>query len=85
MFTSSATKTIGSKAVSANTNAALRGVEKGAPKPSTMWLIKWPAPENAECPLNSPMVNQQTAENPAEQPDLRGGIATNHDFVQRYK
>ena len=40
IFTSSAAKSLGNKAMSAATKAALKGVKKELPKLSTMWLIK---------------------------------------------
>ena len=88
IFTSSAAKTLGSKAMSAATNAALKGVEKGASKAVDHVVDKVTRkarkPNLSSKPSKPPMSSQQ------QQARLNnlisgGGIATIHDFVQRYK
>ena len=85
IFTSSAAKTLGSKAMSAATNAALKGVEKGASKAVDHVVDKVTRKARKPSkPSKLPMPSQQ------QQARLNnlisgGGIATIHDFVQRYK
>ena len=82
MFTSSAAKTLGSKAMNAATNAAMKGMEKGAIKAvdHVARRITRKKKTTSSKPKRTP--GQQTRLNNL----ISGsGIATIHDFVQRYK
>lgn len=62
IFTSSAAKTLGSKAMSAATNAALKGVEKGASKAVDYMIDKATSkPRNLVKPSNPTMTPHQQA------------------------
>ena len=90
IFTSSAAKTLGSKAMSAATNAALKGVEKGAAKAVDHVVDKVTRkvqkPRKPNIPSN-PSIPAMTSQQQARLNNLipGGGIATIHDFVRRYK
>ena len=90
MFTSSAAKTLGSKAMSAATNAALKGVEKGASKAVDHVVDKVtrprPRPSKPSVQHAKPGVQRLKPQQVRLNNLISGsGIATIHDFVQRYK
>ena len=78
----SAAKTLGSKAVSAASNAALKGVEKGASKAVDHVVTRVPRKKKPQAPPTKRTPQQQTRLNNLIS---GGGIATIHDFVQRYR
>lgn len=84
VLTSSAAKTLGSKAVSAATNAALKGVEKGASKAVDHVVNRVTRKKKPQAP---PIKSKRTSQQQVRLNNLisGGGIATIHDFVQRYR
>ena len=83
-FTSSAAKSLGSKAMSAATNAALKGVEKGASKAVDHVVDKVTRPRRK--PAQQSNVQRSKPQQTRLNNLISGsGIATIHDFVQRYK
>ena len=85
VLSSSAAKTLGSKAVSAASNAALKGVEKGASKAVDHVVHRMSRKKNLP-PAPTPKT-KRTLQQQARLNNLisGGGIATIHDFVQRYR
>ena len=85
MLSSSAAKTLGSKAVSAISNAATKGLEKGATK-----AVDHVIHRRARKKKSLPAPAAKTKRTPHQQARLNnlisgGGVATIHDFVQRYR
>ena len=85
VLTSSTAKTLGSKALSAASNAALKGVEKGAVKAVDHVVHRVTRKKNAPQAPSSKV--KRTSQQQVRLNNLisGGGIATIHDFVQRYR
>ena len=95
-FTSTAAKTLGTKALTAATNAAVKGVEKGATKAVDHVVAKMTAPKKKTIPQKARfnnIVTKMTTPQKARKPPKSNlhniisgsGIATIRDFVKSYK
>ena len=82
-FTSSAAKTLGSKALTAATDAAVKGVEKGATKAMDRVVNKLTAPKKTQQKVRFNAITQPKSN--LHNLIAGAGIATIRDFVKSYK
>ena len=82
-FTSSAAKTLGAKALTAATDAAVKGVEKGATKAVDHVVKKLTAPQKTQQKARFKAITQPKSN--LHNLIAGSGIATIHDFVRTYK
>ena len=83
-FTSTAAKTLGTKALTAATNAAVKGVEKGATKVVDRAVKKLTAPKKSQQKVRFNNIAKPPKSN-LHNLIAGSGIATIRDFVKSYK